>query len=80
MDNNFTIPVTHNGELIGYSDGEGTVKFLSIEMQNKIMKKIEGPVSISSRKLGTCYCGEPVDESNPDCVTFNLCKDHAMDA
>ena len=27
-----------------------------------------------------CYCGNPVDTSNPDCVTFNLCKEHQMDA
>jgi hypothetical protein len=26
-----------------------------------------------------CYCGKPVDESNIDCVAYNLCKDHAMD-
>lgn len=27
-----------------------------------------------------CHCGQPVDESNPDCIQFNLCKDHQMDA
>jgi hypothetical protein len=27
-----------------------------------------------------CYCGEPVDTENPDCVAFNLCKDHASDS
>jgi len=27
-----------------------------------------------------CYCGNPVDTSNSDCVTFNLCKEHQMDA
>lgn len=26
-----------------------------------------------------CYCGNPVDTSNPDCVTFNLCREHQMD-
>ena len=26
-----------------------------------------------------CYCGKPVDTSNPDCVDFNLCKEHADD-
>jgi len=26
-----------------------------------------------------CYCGNPVDISNPDCATYNLCKEHAMD-
>lgn len=26
-----------------------------------------------------CYCGNPVDLSNPDCTAYNLCKDHASD-
>ena len=26
-----------------------------------------------------CYCGNPVDETNPDCVEFDLCKEHAAD-
>jgi hypothetical protein len=26
-----------------------------------------------------CYCGNPVDEDNPDCATYKLCKDHASD-
>lgn len=34
------------------------------------------PSSFEDKK---CYCGNPVDESNPDCVDFNLCKDHAQD-
>lgn len=27
----------------------------------------------------TCYCGKPVDTSNPDCVEYNLCKEHSDD-
>jgi hypothetical protein len=34
------------------------------------------PSSFEHKK---CYCGNPVDESNPDCVEFNLCKDHSQD-
>jgi hypothetical protein len=26
-----------------------------------------------------CYCGNPVDKTNPDCVEYDLCKEHAMD-
>ena len=26
-----------------------------------------------------CYCGNPVDTSDSDCVTYDLCKEHAMD-
>jgi len=31
----------------------------------------------SDNKL--CYCGNPVDISNPDCITYGLCKEHEMD-
>ena len=27
-----------------------------------------------------CFCGKPIDETNPDCLEFNLCKDHSEDA
>ena len=27
-----------------------------------------------------CYCGMPVDTTNPDCVYFSLCEEHADDA
>jgi len=27
-----------------------------------------------------CYCGNPVETSNPDCVEFQLCKEHALDS
>ncbi len=30
-------------------------------------------------KIKKCYCGNPIDTSNSDCVDYNLCKDHAMD-
>ena len=26
-----------------------------------------------------CYCGNPVDLLNPDCVEYNLCKEHSID-
>ena len=32
----------------------------------------------SNNKL--CYCGNPVDGSDPDCTTYGLCREHAMDA
>jgi hypothetical protein len=31
----------------------------------------------SNSKL--CYCGNPVDISNPDSLEYNLCKEHEMD-
>ncbi|HUS50591.1 MAG TPA: hypothetical protein VMZ91_10530 [Candidatus Paceibacterota bacterium] len=34
---------------------------------------------ITSKKRLSCYCGNPIDLSNPDCVQFSLCKDCAMD-
>lgn len=27
-----------------------------------------------------CYCGNPVDTTNPDCDHFNLCAEHASDS
>jgi len=42
------------------------------------------PSPIVPPKMGVyrdfCYCGNPVDTSNPDCVEFNLCKDHQMES
>jgi hypothetical protein len=26
-----------------------------------------------------CYCGNPVDTTNPDCIEYNLCGEHSMD-
>ena len=26
-----------------------------------------------------CYCGNPIDKTNPDCVEYNLCKEHQLD-
>jgi hypothetical protein len=37
--------------------------------------------AVSKKELPKkCWCGNPVDQGNPDCVTFNLCRDHASDA
>lgn len=35
------------------------------------------PAHLLPRK---CWCGNPVDESNIDCASFKLCKDHASDS
>lgn len=26
-----------------------------------------------------CYCGSRIDETNPDCIEYKLCKEHAED-
>lgn len=26
-----------------------------------------------------CYCGSRIDETNPDCIEYKLCKEHAVD-
>jgi len=158
MDSEKLIPVTYDEEVIGHTDGNGAITFLSDELRDKVMRaKVVG---VSSRKLEDnsmenfdlekfkdfvntydsqpghksystetvindflygigiciedsvgedfkwadgfkrfkdfllnhlkavpnnslpkkCYCGNPVDESNSDCVEFNLCRDHKMDA
>lgn len=31
------------------------------------------------KKNKNCYCGKPIDTSNPDCVDYQLCEEHADD-
>ncbi len=33
----------------------------------------------TQKRKTTCYCGNPIDYSNPNCDAYSLCKDHAMD-
>jgi hypothetical protein len=40
-----------------------------------ILNKSKPPV-----KRTNCHCGQPIDFSNIDCESFNLCKDCAMDS
>lgn len=37
-------------------------------------------VNRKEHKKTHCYCGNPIDFSNPDCEAFNLCKEHASDS
>jgi len=38
-------------------------------------------ITKSNKEIRTkCHCGNPIDFSNPDCQTYNLCKDCAMDS
>lgn len=32
-----------------------------------------------SQNNNLCYCGNPVDISNPDCIEFGLCEEHVQD-
>ncbi len=44
-------------------------------------KANQNPVAIKpTKKRERCHCGNPIDYSNPDCVTYSLCKGCAMDA
>lgn len=56
-----------------YENSDGFKKF------KKVLINHLGAVSKDSipRK---CWCGNPVNESNADCLTFSLCKDHSDDA
>lgn len=48
------------------------------EFKKMLIKHIEGEPKQERRTK--CWCGNPINEDNPDCVAFNLCKDHATDA
>lgn len=47
------------------------------ECINDIQTHINNETKQCNNKL--CYCGSEVDTSNPDCVDFNLCKNHSVD-
>lgn len=53
-------------------DRESSIKELT-DFAEKILNKEK----YLNRK---CYCGQPVDTTNPDCDAFNLCKEHSADS
>lgn len=63
-------PTMYNNEY--YNSKNIPTKLITITYNDKTIESYE-----INGKL--CYCGNPVDTSNPDCVTFNLCKEHQMD-
>jgi hypothetical protein len=69
-----------NGELIVI---EGPVYNATPRLltQDEFINKCKTNKDFSEKwGLKLCYCGNPVDMSNPDCVEFNLCEEHQMDA
>lgn len=40
----------------------------------------QGVTSTDIKGRANCHCGKPINFENPDCATYNLCKDCAMDA
>jgi|688.fasta_scaffold538980_2 hypothetical protein len=51
--------------LVSGDDGEETfLKRLNEDLRN-----------LKSEKR--CFCGKPIDETDPACLEFNLCKDHS---
>jgi hypothetical protein len=56
-------------------------KFIKIREESKTTAySLEKEWYESDGDSKLCYCGNPIDTSNSDCVTFNLCKEHQMDA
>jgi hypothetical protein len=51
---NFNIPVTYNGKIVGYTNGEEpiSIRFIDEESLNLVLKKLESPIYISSRRFG----------------------------
>lgn len=53
-----------------------------IEEREKIKDtayRLEGKWFEIDSNNNLCYCGNPVDMTNPDCVDYNLCEEHSMD-
>jgi hypothetical protein len=48
------------------------VKDLSENITDEELNEID-----SDNKL--CYCGKPIDTTNPDCVMYDLCEEHQFD-
>lgn len=55
-----------------FSFADGYDKFKKI-----LLEHLEAIPREKAIVRNNCHCGSPVYEDNPDCVTFNLCKDHA---
>jgi hypothetical protein len=62
------------GGFPGWKTIEKYVDFLRIEIADTPSSLV--PPAIEIDKLPTCYCGKPIDESNPECVKMWLCTDH----
>lgn len=50
------------------------------ELLSKTPYSLEGVWMKIDSNEDLCYCGSSIDETNPDCVEFKLCKEHALDA
>ncbi len=59
---------------------KATLVFLIATMTDKALTKFHIEfMAKQSHTLGTCYCGNPIDSTNPDCVEHSLCQEHADD-
>jgi translation initiation factor 2 beta subunit (eIF-2beta)/eIF-5 len=47
------------------------------EEKSPVQEKID---QYRKTREGLCYCGQPIDYSNPDCVEFSLCRGHQMES
>jgi len=64
-----------------YEFGGGYKKFKEVLLEHLNGVDKDGIENIVKQVINNkCHCGQPVDMSNADCVTFTLCKDHATDA
>lgn len=61
---------------------KGLETFMEIDLEGDKVIKPDWSVAVVTGKaeiVKKCYCGQPVDTTNPDCAAYNLCKDHASD-
>ena len=57
--------------LLMKSDGDKYAEFILKCLNDKMPFR---------QKENRCHCGNPIDETNPDCVELSLCAEHSTDA
>ena len=50
----------------------------SIKRVNDLVDTLFEEIEVDSDEE-LCYCGSRIDETNPDCIEYKLCKEHAVD-
>jgi hypothetical protein len=78
------ITINYEGEMFNssedYEDFAPPRKLDWFEVIERLKKDGLEIKNIKETKKTKCYCGKPIDFSNPDCAAFSLCKEHANDA
>jgi len=78
------VKINYEGEIFNssdnYEDFAPPRELDWFEVIDRLRKEGLEIANRQEKKRTKCYCGKPIDFSNPDCAAFNLCKDHASDS